>query len=270
MKFTVLGADGFIGSALVRHLQAQGHECQTPNRHELPHGIPNDPGHMIYAIGLTADYRYKPHETVTAHVCLLNSILQQCQFDSFLYISSTRIYQYMDSTREDAPVQVNPSRAADVYNISKIMGESICHACNKENVRVVRLSNVVGVDIRSENFLGSIIKSALAGRVELATSMDSSKDYVYISDVIRFIELIVLQGKHTVYNVASGINTSNATIVNYLAQKTGCKLLNKEQSIKLIFSPIDISRLANEFSVQPADLMSYIDDVYAGYKDALC
>jgi len=35
-----------------------------------------DPGHVIYCIGLTADFRQKPFETIEAHVSKLAEVAQ--------------------------------------------------------------------------------------------------------------------------------------------------------------------------------------------------
>src|SRR6476659_903845 len=90
-RFTVLGAGGLIGSRLATSLARAGHEVFAPPRdHEL-NGEPL--GHVIYAIGVTADFRTRPFDTVAAHVCQLQKVLSEGHFDSLLYLSSTRVYQ---------------------------------------------------------------------------------------------------------------------------------------------------------------------------------
>jgi len=66
-RVTVLGGSGFIGSHVARHLRRLGVACDTPARDD--ESIFSRPlGHVIYAIGLTADFRARPLETVEAHV----------------------------------------------------------------------------------------------------------------------------------------------------------------------------------------------------------
>src|SRR3989442_14364126 len=102
--FTVVGGRGFIGGHLVRHLQSLGHTCQVPARGERP----AEPAHVIYAAGLTGDFRQKPFETVRAHVSDLVALLHHGSFDSFLYLSSTRVYAGQERTEEETSVLVNP------------------------------------------------------------------------------------------------------------------------------------------------------------------
>ena len=89
--FTVLGADGFLGRVVVRHLRAAGHNVLAAGRDQ---GIPfhRPLGTAIYCIGLTSDFRVRPLDSARAHVSVLVDCLENAEFDSLLYLSSTRIY----------------------------------------------------------------------------------------------------------------------------------------------------------------------------------
>ena len=176
--FTVLGGKGFIGSRLVMHLRAAGHKCFVPTREEILK-LGRELGHVIYCIGLTADFRHRTFDTMEVHVGLLSSFLRRSEYESFLYLSSARIYQSCALGEETAVVTVNPANPSDLYNISKLAGESLCLTLERPNVRVARLSNVYSPDLHSENFLTSVITDAVRKRhVRLRTSRDSEKDYV--------------------------------------------------------------------------------------------
>src|SRR5580704_13059050 len=102
-QFTVFGASGFVGARLAQHLKNATHPVNAVTRSNAPpHGA--DLGHVIYAIGITADFRNRPFDTVAAHVGRLAEVLQNYKFDSFLYLSSTRIYRGAASTREEAEI----------------------------------------------------------------------------------------------------------------------------------------------------------------------
>src|ERR1043166_5646069 len=92
LMFTIFGAGGWIGSALARRLTSSGQEVRAVFRDNWP---PGDEalGHVIYAIGLTADFRERPLATAQAHVGTLTRALEFSRFKSFLYLSSTRVYQ---------------------------------------------------------------------------------------------------------------------------------------------------------------------------------
>ena len=64
-QFTVLGARGLIGSRLAASLARDGHEVCTPLRDDDL--TSRSLGHVIYAIGLTSDFRTRTFDTITAN-----------------------------------------------------------------------------------------------------------------------------------------------------------------------------------------------------------
>lgn len=263
--FTVLGASGFVGSNLVRWLGERNISCWSPSRGEVLLGNPL--GHVIYCIGLTADFRARPFDTVRAHVCRLPEILEQGEFESFLYLSSTRVYAAACAGAEDTSLVVDPVQPDDLYNISKIMGEALCLSSKRSGVRVARLSNVYGRDFSSNNFLSSIFRDAIRhNRVLLRTSMESEKDYISVQDVISLLPRIALAGKHRIYNVASGINTSNGAIVQQLQRITGCAIEVGDEAPTVRFPTISIDRLRQEFGFQPSQLRDSLAPLIHEYQ----
>jgi nucleoside-diphosphate-sugar epimerase len=245
-RFTVLGAGGFIGSALAASLRAQGHDVLAPQRAD-PAIFERDLGHVIYCIGMTADFRTKPFETVDAHVGMLAQVLRRARFDSLLYLSSTRVYANAPLAQEQASLQVDPGDPSQLYNLTKLAGESLCRSCDKPGVRVARLSNVVGADLASENFLSVLIREALAGKIELQTDPASSKDYILLDDVVALLPAIAVGGTHWLYNVASGKALCHAELVAALAALTGCKVTVTPDAPRIVFPVIDTARVRAEF-----------------------
>ena len=72
--FSVFGASGFIGSRLVAQLEAEGHAVARIGRKTWP-ARGSHLGHVIFTIGMTADFREKPFETVDAQVLRLRDAL---------------------------------------------------------------------------------------------------------------------------------------------------------------------------------------------------
>lgn len=258
--FTVLGASGVIGRYLVQALRSAGEEVYAPARDD--DGVWRKPlGHVIYAIGLTADFRQRPFETVEAHVTLLARVLQQADFESLLYLSSTRVYAGATSSDEGAALRVRPADPSDLYNLSKLMGESLCHAMQRATVRIVRLSNVVGgEDAESDNFVPALLREARAGRIVLRSAPSSAKDYIHIDDVAALLPRIARVGRERVYNLASGIQVTHAEWAERLARLTGCAVECQAGVPELGFIRIDNRRLSQEFSFMPRPPFSVLGD----------
>jgi nucleoside-diphosphate-sugar epimerase len=271
VNYTVLGGTGFVGRHLVSQLRDAGHNVFAPNRASgdlYVSSLQAQPlGNVVYCIGKTADFRKRPLETVHAHVCLLRHILETCEFDSLTYLSSTRVYRGAGLTREDATLCVSPSNPDDLYNISKLMGESICLSSTRRG-RVARLSNVYGADVGSENFLSSVFREAVAtGRVILHTAADSVKDYVAIEDVVRWLAMISANGKFKLYNLAAGENTSHAALASCL-KVLGVEVTFIPDAATVKFPQIDISRVTHEFGAPQHNILDDFSRLMDLYRQA--
>jgi len=269
MKYTVLGAKGFIGTQVALLARRLGHDVFCPARDEQLDG--RHLGHVIYSIGLTADFRTRPFDTVTAHVTKLQEILTRTSFDSLVYLSSTRVYSRCDGVvtpaAEDAAIPVLSSDFSDLYNLSKLMGESIALASGR-NVRVARLSNVFGPDFESDNFLTSVIRDCVRlGRVELRTSLDSAKDYVAVEDVAEILLRLGTEGSRPIYNVASGINTTHREIVDRLSRLTGASVSVVDNSPFVTFPTIEISRLRCDMNFTPRSFDEMLPALVASFRE---
>ena len=264
--FTILGPSGFIGGHLVTALRQQGHHVYAPPRDE-PEIFSRDLGHVVYAVGVTADFANRPFDTVEAHVCFLRRVLQGCTFQSLLYLSSTRIYARALNGGEEQRFSVDPADPDDLYNLSKLMGESLCWATGRDTVRIARLSNVYGGTFRSHTFLNDVLRQALGeGRVRLRTAATSTRDYVSITDVTSVLPRIAQSGKSRVYNVASGRNVTHGELIAGLSGLLPLTADFDEQAPPVVFPPISIDRAREEFGFAPKGLMANLPDLVANLR----
>lgn len=265
MKVTIIGGKGFIGRHLAMKLHDWGRNVCIPERDD-PILFQKHLGTVLYCAGTTSDFRKRPFDTIQAHVSHLNSILEHASFDSLVYLSSTRIYYHNQEARVNSPIIVNPLQPDDLFNLSKLTGESICLAAPHSGIKIVRISNVCGDDFESNNFLYSIIKDAVnQGHIELHSSLDSEKDYIYIDDVVNLILKVAQYGKQRIYNVASGQNISNRYLIDLIRTRTGCTVSWIDQPETYRFPPIDTTLTTSEFSyrLRPAEeWIDYLIDLY--------
>ena len=261
-RFTVLGAGGFIGGALCNFLHAEGHEVLAPDRDA---DLPPRPGHVIYAIGLTADFRSRPFDTAEAHLGRLTDLLRQGGFDSFLYLSSTRVYQGAASTAETATLQARPLDPGHLYNLTKLAGEALVLHCGLPGTRVVRLSNIVGPgEAGRDTFIGALAREAATGTIRLQSHPASAKDYLWIGDVLPLLAAISLYGRERVYNLASGQQLRNDDWTGPIATATAARLETDLAAPNAGFPAIDISRLSAEFGAPPGDPRAHLAAILHG------
>ncbi|MCH9638131.1 MAG: NAD(P)-dependent oxidoreductase [Betaproteobacteria bacterium] len=272
MEFTILGAGGFIGNQLVKSLKTKKeNNVYAPQRHNITNDLnkilARDLGHVFYCIGLTANFREHPFNTVDAHICILKRILEHGQFESLTYLSSTRVYEGSDSTHESNFLQVSPNNPGHLYNLSKLTGEALCLSSGLKT-KIARLSNVFGQAMRPKNFIHQILQEAASrGKVHFLTAPQSAKDYVSVHDIIRWLPQIAIQGKHNIYNVASGKNTSNTDIA-VLLKENGVAVSYAEDAPEWSFPVIDTNRLTQEFGHTQSNFSSEFNDLYRYYSQS--
>jgi len=273
VRFTIFGGSGFIGSALCLSLAQNGHEVHTPPRERIAAvGDGSESlGHVVYAVGLTGDFRDRPMDVVDAHAGLLARLLAGARYESWLYLSSTRVYGGLSpdgAGREDSPVPVVPCRDS-TYDLSKLLGESLCLAREDPRVRIARLSNVFGPGMPEQTFLGSVLARFRAGEtVTIGESPESSKDYAEISGVCEVLESIALRGGSRLYNVASGDPVTHGELAAYLETVGPERVRFADDAPTRRFPRIDVSRIVEEFDQRPRGLMPALADILGARQGA--
>lgn len=264
----MFGAEGFVGGHLVAYLGACGASYSTPHRHTIE-DFKGNLGHVFYCIGVTSDFRTRQHDTVEAHVCLLNRLLQRTSFDSFVYLSSTQVYRNSATTDEDQRISLSPLHPIDLYAVTKLAGESICLSVGGPNVKIARLSNVFGLDPGSGTFLASVIRDAVTSKaVTVLSAPETSKDYVGINDIVGALLRLSQSGEHQIYNLASGQNTSHKQLLEQIRKNSGCSVEFKYDQPAEVFPVIDIERAGRDIGFQPGSVLNAIPDLVASFGNA--
>lgn len=265
LKATLIGGSGFIGRHLQLKLLDSGWTCYVPERGD-PNVFKTDLGHVFYCAGLTADFRQRPYATVEAHVKFLAKILQHSSFTSLSYLSSTRVYSGAERTDEYAELKVRSHEPGDLYNLSKLMGESLC-LNSARPVRVVRLSNVYGPGMPEQNFLSEILSAAARDNaVMFRSAPQSQKDYIAIEDVVHFLPLIATQGETGTYNLARGRNVTHLEIATIL-QSLGVRCDFEAKAQSLHFPVIDTSKLQQHFGMAQHDLLTDLPELFKNFSE---
>ena len=258
MKYTILGSSGFIGSHVLARASHHGHDVWCPRRDERLDT--QDAGHIIFCVGMTANFRGQPHQTIDAHVTYLQRVLQQTTFESLAYLSSTRVYQHLSTAvaDEESSLVIFPREAEDLYAISKILGENLLMQ-HDGRVRIARLSNVLGYDVTSENFLFSVIRDCVChGRLHLKQSLASVKDYVDVGSVADLLLRLGPCGSSVIYNVASGANVSHGQILQRMEELTGVQITIAENAKQHSFPRINIERIQREFNFKSTNFLEQL------------
>ncbi len=262
-RFTIVGGRGFIGSALAGSLRSAGHDVSiVAHRDDLAGAALH---HVVYASGIAASSADDPGYAFAAHVGGAERILTRSSYDSFLYLSSTRVYGTLERTDEGAPLIVAPG-LDDVYRISKIAGEALTLANASPAARVARLSNVAGASYESPLFLSDVLRQAAhTGRADVRTQRASAKDYISIDDVCRYVTQIALGGGKRIYNVAAGTNIENGAIYDVL-ERLGIAVAIEPAAALARTPVIAVRRLHDEFGPAHDDILALVPELLARFR----
>lgn len=219
-KCLVTGANGFIGSALVRRLKSLGNEVRT-----IPHGylldqsrltgsIPNDIDWIFHL----ASYGNMPdqsdeYEIFNANVIALWNLLHatlKIPYKAFINTSTSSV----------------TLRHQTLYASTKAAGEHLCRSfvdCHNKPIVSVRPYSVYGVNEAYFRFIPTVFRSCIKGdRMKLVAA--PVHDWIYIDDVVdRMIQsaetIDSLSGQSI--GLGTGYATSNGDIVKMIEKLTG-------------------------------------------------
>ena len=255
-KVSLFGGRGYIGQELQRSLISSGHTVNLVSRDALIDSSTHC-GHVIYCSGITqGDFKSKLSEIVEAHVSRLSRMLQIINCDSFLYLSSARVYENQIFGSEDTKISCDPLNLSDCYNLSKLLGESIVMNSSLSRPSVARLSYVV--DGVNDHFFAPIHRASRFQDLILNSHPDTEKDFILLSDAVNCLEKISLFGKSEIYNVATGVSISFMQLRKLIEETLNYKVEFRVGVEKKTVPKIDISKLCAEFEFRPRDVLEEI------------
>lgn len=255
--FTVFGATGFIGRHLVDALRRDGHTVQAIGR-DIDFSAPRHLGRVIYAAGATGGAATGPIAMLDVHATLLEKAITHFDFDSFVYLSSTRVYGLegqATSTREDARLSCSP-QGADWFALTKLCGESLCLGSRKNGVSVARLSNIYGANQHPSTFLAAVRRDCIEkNAATINETPQSCKDYLSIDDATRYLAGLATSSAEGIYNVASGALISHQDITEAL-QCMGYAVSFNPQGADRRFPRVDTGKITGLFGAPRHSLIN--------------
>ena len=125
----------------------------------------------------------------------------------------------MYSNLQKSPVSENGEIAPiNYYGLSKYSGELLCKYYNRNfgaNIKVLRLSQVIGND-KNGYLISKYIENAAKGNpLSVFGNSVGRRDYIYVKDACHAIWLALQNyALSDTFNIGSGIGTTNAELAN--------------------------------------------------------
>ncbi|MCP9751940.1 NAD(P)-dependent oxidoreductase [Ferruginibacter sp. HRS2-29] len=246
-KILIIGSKGFIGSHAMDHFSANAaydcYGCDVVTDHGARNYFTIDAGISDFdeifeahrfdvcincsgAASVPDSLKHPLRDfnlNVFNVVKVLDSIRRHSGSCRFINLSSAAVY----GNPESLPVNENAARKPmSPYGYHKLMAEDICkeyaghfglHTCS------LRIFSAYGPGLKKQ-LLWDIFQKTLAGKeVLLFGTGKETRDFIYVSDIIRSLELVVGQGvfEGAVYNIANGQEVSVQELASVLLAKIG-------------------------------------------------
>lgn len=253
MKVLVTGGAGFIGSALVEKLVAQGHTVSALDdlsfgraehldgmdvtlhtvdirdavaveaavRAEAPDAVMH-----LAAIHFIPYCNQHPYEATDINVRGTMNVLDACQaagVGNVFFASTAAVYPIADEPHQETDTP-GPS---DVYGLSKLIGERLCsefHLKTGAKVSVGRFFNAFGPNETNPHLIPEIVGQVADGARDVNLgNLDPKRDFIHTSDIADAVILLTLgegSGLRTV-NIGSGEEWSVREVIETIERHLG-------------------------------------------------
>jgi UDP-glucose 4-epimerase len=238
-KVVVLGSTGFVGSALLKHLQTtqsgpvsglhtRDLDLLSPQASNALGEILDDQTTLIVACRsprhLEPFNAYDHEIAMTRNIarCLASNSLRKC-----LFLSTVSVYD--DTVSQANITEMTPIQPASLYGVAKLAGENLLSWAGKQTgtpVTVFRLCKTFGNHPGSLDYgPNSFIRSAMAEEVlDLYGDGSELRDHLFIEDLLTLVDRYVMEDFSGTFNVVSGGSHSFRQTVDWVQEYTSQNL----------------------------------------------
>ena len=296
----VTGGGGFIGGHIARDLIHRNYEVviidnlKTGNKQNIPNkaifinsdvgqdtyeNIFSSPFDLIYhfagqsSVEISySDPIYDIETNVKSTLILLKHVEKYCPKAHFIYASSMSVYGGEEPMPKTEDMLLNGN---NFYAIGKKASEEYLKIYSEKGLRTtsIRLFNIYGpgqnLGNLSQGMISIYVAQALKGnKVLIKGSLERTRDFVYIDDVINYLRKIENNCKSfsKSINLCSGKENSVKTIMSYISRIID----NDLQIINDTSTPGDIKRMVGDDKLLREITNSYFyTDIYDGINEMI-
>lgn len=225
-------------------------------------------GHVFYCIGKTSNFGADPIATFEAHCGFLVRFLAEARYEKVVYLSSVRLYDGLSAGVEDDPLNLLPTNPRHLFDLTKATGEhfTLLHGKNGGGC-VARLAAVYGTGAGATGFLSELLRRLPKARCfDINSVAAASRDYIHVDDTVAALVRLMERGEpQDIYNIASGVNVTNAEIVDLL-RAAGWQIGLSGATAQVPVAPAISNSKLLALGIAPRQVSTYLVEFFKGVK----
>lgn len=230
-RVVLLGANGFVGQALARHLAATGISAVAFGRDKIDLTAdaaadrlvkelrPDDV--VVFLAALTPDKGrgvspFVANLKMAAAVC---TAFEQVTPAHVIYISSDAVYPFrIGLINEDSAAE-----PTDLYGAMHISREIMVRQATKAPVAILRPTLIYGAHDTHNSYGPNRLRRMARkdGRITLFGEGEETRDHICVDDVVMLIDLVIRHRSAGILNLATGRSVSFAELAKLVGQHFG-------------------------------------------------
>ena len=249
MKVLLIGANGQLGSDLLKVFQAAG-DTVVPVTHvqvdvcseEQVAGIMAEAKPDV-VVSTAAYHRVEDCEKMSALAFQVNgmgamNLAVACQRSGAVLVNYSTDYVF-DGKKNAAYEETDLSSPLSVYGASKVLGEHLvaAYADRYFIIRTCGLYGVAGSSGKGGNFVETMLKKAMAGDA-IRVVDDQVLTPTYTADLAQATRQLILTGKYGLYHVSSEGQCSWYEFTRYIFERAGLEAKLSPVSSSTFASPV--------------------------------
>lgn len=258
-RVVLLGARGFIGSAVYRQLRAQDIPVFAPPSVELnlTEAVAADklalllePSDAVVMLATLTPDKGRDIATLMKNLVMMQSVcaaLEKCGCAQLVYFSSDSVHNPLTSrVTEETPVSPQ-----DLYGVMHYTREIMARSLTKLSVLVLRPTIVYGLDDTHNSYGPNRFRRTAQkeGKITLFGGGEEMRDHIYIDDVAALTVRCLLHCSTGTLNVATGISKPFHEVAEMVAKqfKNGIEIIKTPRTNPIIHRHYDVTDLIKAF-----------------------